>query len=654
MQSLPQFFPRRRFGRIAPFAATSRFRGFSSVLGSILAGAASFSFAIHAEAALSASSVDRKDLSEMSLEQLSGIVVTSVSKRAEKLSAAPASIFVISADDIRRSGAMSLPEALRLAPNLDVARVDANQYAISARGFNSITANRMLVLIDGRAVYSPLFAGVFWDAQHVMLEDVERIEVISGPGTALWGANAVNGVINVITRSAQETQGALVSATAGTHENDLAARYGAPLGERGHFRVFARHGDREHTSRENGTDIRDASRRTQGGFRADWVEASRALTLQGDAYTSTIDQVPAAREISGSNILLRWNEVLEDGSRWRLQTYMDRTDRRSPTVYDDALTTFDIDFLHTLPQGKTHTLLWGGGYRRNRDRFENAAQLLLPADKDLRLSNLFVKDIIALKEDLELTVGARLERNDYTGTEFLPNARISWRRDEEMLLWGALSRSLRTPSRVDRDYYSASIVGGSDFRSEVATVIETGIRAQPSMHLTYSVTAFHHHHEKLRSAEPKEGRLIFENRIEGTSSGIEAWGTYQVSKYWRIAAGTVWLHQDLKPTADSRDTGFGVVILGNDPKSWSSIRSSWDLSPRHELDVNLRHVGARANPQVPSYVALDARLGWRLAKDVEVSLLLQNLLDARHAEWGNPANRAEYERGAFLKVVWRP
>jgi iron complex outermembrane receptor protein len=605
-------------------------------------------------AAIQASDVDRSNLPELSLEQLSGIVVTSVSKRAEKLSAAPASIFVITGDDIRRSGATSLPEALRLAPNLDIARADANQYAISARGFNSTTANRMLVLIDGRAAYSPLFSGVFWEAQHVMLADVERIEVISGPGSTLWGANAVNGVINVITRNAQETQGLLVSAGAGTHEGEAAARYGSTVGQRGHFRVFAQHGDRDNTSREAGPEIRDSANFSQGGFRADWIEASRALTLQGDAYRSSIDQIPSAREISGSNVLARWNEVLADGSRWKLQAYVDRTDRRAPTQYDDTLTTFDVEFLHALPAGKTHTLLWGGGYRQSRDQFESASQALVPGEKDLRLSNIFVQDSISLAADLELTFGAKVERNVYTGSEFLPSARLSWRRDEDMLLWSALSRSLRTPSRVDRDFFSATITGGSNFQSEVATVFEAGIRAQPSMHLTYSVTAFQHRHDKLRSAEPMGGLLIFENRIEGTSTGIEAWGTYQVAKNWRIVAGAVRLHQDLKPRGDSNDPGIGVGFLGNDPKSWSSVRSSWDISPRHELDVSVRHVGARANPQVPGYVALDARMGWKVARDVEVSLLLQNLLEARHPEWGSAANRAEYERGAFLKVVWRP
>lgn len=599
----------------------------------------------------------RKDFPELSLEQLSGIVVTSVSKRAEKLSTAPSSVFVISAEDIRSSGATSLPEALRLAPNLDVARADANQYAISARGFNSLTANRMLVVIDGRAVYSPLFAGVFWEAQDVMLEDVERIEVISGPGTTLWGANAVNGVINVITRGAQETQGALVAAGGGTRKSKASARYGGSLGERGHYRMYAQYIDRSHTRRESGSDIRDASTHTQAGFRADWVEPSRALTLQGDAYRSQIDQVPAAREISGSNLLARWNELLRDGSRLRAQAYLDRTDRRVPTNYDDSLETIDIEFQHALKPGTRHTFLWGGGYRSSRDRFEHGAQLLIPAEKELRLSNVFVQDTIGLRSDLELTLGAKVERNVYSGTEFLPSARLSWRprldRDDDLLVWSSLSRSLRTPSRIDRDFFSAAIVGASDFQSEIATVFEAGLRGQPSADFSYSMTAFRHAHDKLRSLEPAGSGFMFGNQIEGTSSGLEAWGAYRISKTWRVTAGAVVLHQDLKPGPGSRDTGLGVTLLGNDPKTWSSVRSIWDITPRHEFDLNLRHVGSRPNPQVPGYVALDARLGWHVTSEVDVSLVLQNLFDARHPEWGAPASRAEYERGAFLKIVWR-
>lgn len=600
----------------------------------------------------------RKDFPELTLEQLSGIVVTSVSKRAEKLSTAAASVFVIGADDIRRSGATTLPEALRLAPNLDVARADANQYAVSARGFNSITSNRMLVLIDGRAVYSPLFSGVFWDAQEVMLEDVERIEVISGPGTTLWGANAVNGVINVITRGAQETQGMLATAGGGTQESNAAARYGGTLGERGHYRLYAQYRDRSNTSRENGPAIRDASTRAQAGFRADWVEPGHALTLQGDAYRSSLDQAPAARGISGSNLIGRWNQLLGDGSRLRAQVYFDRTDRRVPLTYDDSLQTVDVDLQYALKPGNVHTVLAGGGYRSSHDRFEGGLQQILPADKDLVLSNLYVQDTIALRPDLEVTLGGKFERNSYSGGEFLPSARVSWRplleAGEDLLLWSSLSRSLRTPSRTDRDFYSAAIVGGSDFQSEVSTVFEAGIRAQPTPAFAYSLTAFRHVHTKLRSAEPMAGRLVFDNLNEGTSTGLEAWGTYHVSKTWRMTAGAVVLHQDLRPGPGSLDTGAGVALLGNDPKVWSSLRSSWDLSPRHELDLNLRHVASRPNPQVPGYVTLDARVGWQVSNEVEVSLVLQNLLDAKHVEWGVSTNRAEYERGAFLKVVWRP
>jgi iron complex outermembrane recepter protein len=592
------------------------------------------------------------DLADLSLEQLGNIIVTSVSRREEPLADAPASIFVITADDIRRSGAASLPEALRLAPNLEVARADANQYAISARGFNNTLANKMLVLIDGRTVYTPLFSGVFWEAQEVMLEDVDRIEVISGPGTTLWGANAVNGVINVITRSAKDTQGALIAAGGGNRERGADVRYGGSLSAAGHYRLYGMYVDRSNTERAGGTPIRDASNKGQVGFRADWESA----TFQGDAYSGRIDQQPAGREISGVNLLGRWQRSLGNESGIRLQAYYDHTERFQPATFKEQLDTFDLEFQHALRPSPRQTLVWGAGYRYALDRVENSAPLaFLPPDRDLRWANVFVQDQIALRNDLDLVAGVKVETNSYTGAELLPNLRLGWRPGRNRFVWGAVSRAVRAPSRIDRDFFIPAnppfmLAGGPEFESEVADVFELGYRAQPSTALSYSVTAFHGRYERLRSLEPEPGGAQLENKIRGTNTGVEGWATWRPASIWRLSGGLVVMHEELELQADSRDIG-GLAALGNDPSHWWSLRSGLDITPRLELDVMLRRVGALPNPSVPAYTAVDLRLGWRPTGQVEVSLTLQNLFDPGHAEWGAPANRAEYDRSVFLKLV---
>lgn len=597
-------------------------------------------------------------LADMSLEQLAEVIVTSVTRREERLADAAASVFVINAEDIRRSGAASLPEALRLAPNLQVARIDAHQYAISARGFNSSTANKLLVLIDGRTVYTPLFSGVFWDAQQVMLEDVERIEVISGPGGTLWGANAVNGVINVITRTARDTQGTLVAAGAGNLTQRAAARTGGALGEDGHYRVYGQIFDRAHSERENGSRARDAGQTGHGGFRADFGSDAERLTLQGDGYRGRIEQVPGKREISGANLLARWDQRLANGSSLHLQTYYDHTERDHPGVFREKLDTFDIEFNHALQPAVGHKLIWGGGYRYSRDRVGNSAALaFLPAERDLKQGNLFIQDQIVLRYDLDFTVGLKAESNPYTGFEYLPNLRLAWRPGRNSLLWSALSRTVRAPARIDRELFipgnpDVAIAGGPNFRSEIANVFEIGYRAQPTQAVSYSVTAFHHDFDRLRSVEATPIGGVLENRIAGTVSGIEAWGSYRVSEAWRLSGGLVEMRRNLQREPGSADVR-GLAALGNDPERTLMLRSAFDLTLRHELDFTVRHVGALPDPAVPSYTAVDARVGWRPSPDIEVSLSLQNMFDAGHAEFGSAATRSEFERSVFLKLLWR-
>ncbi|MEP7156299.1 MAG: TonB-dependent receptor [Betaproteobacteria bacterium] len=595
-----------------------------------------------------------EDLAELSLEQLGNILVTTVSKREEKLSSANAAIFVITSEDIRRSGATTLPEVLRMAPNLDVARADTNTYAISARGFNTLTANNMLVLVDGRAVYSILYSGVFWEAQQVMLEDVERIEVISGPSTTLWGANAVNGVINIITRSARDTQGTLVAGGGGNRESGGAVRYGGEAGG-AQYRVYGRYTDFNNASRAGGIAIRDSAHTAQAGFRADWGSLQDGFTLQGDYYRSDIDQFPQGREITGANLLGRWQRQLADGSRLRVQGYFDRAERDIPTQYHDVIDTWDFDFQHVLAPGTVHNFIWGGGNRLARDRFTGSPALMfIPGDRALHLSNIFAQDSIALPHNTEITAGVKLEHNSYTGTEFMPNLRLTWRPSPDLTLWTSLSRALRTPSRLDREYSTPAFAGNANYESEITNVIEAGFRSQPMAGFSYSVTAFHNMHDRIRSIESGITRLVLGNGIEGTTTGAGAWGNYQAARNWRLSAGAAWQHLSLQRKAGSLDAGLGVTAAGNDPRHWASLRSLWDITPQFELDVTVRHVGARPSPVVPSYTAADVRLGWHISRALELSLTLRSANEEEHTEWGAPANRAVFERNAFVKLVWRP
>ena len=596
------------------------------------------------------------DLADLSIEELGNIQITSVSRHAERLSDAAASIFVITGEDIRRSGATRLAEALRLAPNLEVARVSASSYAISARGFNSTVANKLLVLIDGRTVYTPLFSGVFWDAQDVMLEDVERIEVISGPGATLWGANAVNGVINVITRRASDTQGAFAYAQGGNLERGAGARYGDAEGNVS-YRAYGRVFDIFNTSTANGTTQSDAWSKAQAGFRADWGTAANGFTLQGDGYRGSLDQVSDQNShISGANLLGRWNRDLAAWGSLQVQAYVDQTERDIPGVFAEHLNIFDFEFQHGLKALAGHRLSWGGGYRYGYDHVTNGAVLaFLPAYQRMRWANVFAQDEIALLHNLQLTLGSKFENNYYTGTEHLPSARLAWKPQPQRLIWGAVSRALRAPSRIDRDFFvtagPAQFAGGPDFASEVVKVFELGYRDQPLPQAAYSISVFHNIYDKLRSVEPvSPPTSVLGNKMEGTGDGLEAWGSYQAARNWRVNAGAFFLRQRLRFKPDSGDTN--VSAAGNDPAHQWLLRSSFDLPNRTQLDVAVRRVGALPNPSVPAYTAVDVRYAWQLLRELEVALIGQNLFASSHAEFGNAATRSEMARGAYAKLRW--
>jgi len=537
--------------------------------------------------------------------------------------------------------------------------VDSSQYAITARGFNSTTANKLLVLIDGRSVYTPLFSGVFWDVQDTLIEDIERIEVISGPGGTLWGSNAVNGVINIITRRSQDTTGGLVSLGAGTAERGAGVRYGAKVGENATFRIYGKGFDRDNTTRGNGTDVEDAWKKGQLGFRTDWSRGSDALTLQGDGYTGTIDQVGDDKSISGANLLGRWNRTFQDGSALQVQGYFDRTRRVYPGTFGELLDTYDIEAQHRFQVGARQEITWGGGYRMMHDAVTNSVGLaFLPNVRPLTLINGFLQDSIALHERLKLTMGVRLESNSYTGLEVQPNVRLAWKFRDDALLWSAVSRVVRTPSRLDTDLFAPNqapflIAGGPNFKSEKLIAYEVGYRAQLTPQASFSVSTFYNVYDDLRSIEPGPGGALpftFTNKMKGYTYGVETWGSYRVFDWWRMSAGYNYLKEKLGFDADSRDSN--TAAAGNDPAHQFSVRSAINLPHNLDWDVGLRVIGALASPDVGHYVTLDTRLGWTVMNGIELSLIGYNLLDHDHPEFGAGTTRSEVARAFYAKLVW--
>jgi iron complex outermembrane recepter protein len=614
----------------------------------------------------------KPSLVNLGLEDLMKIEVTSVSKRPERLLDAAASIYVITGEEIRRAGVTSLPEALRLAPNLQVAQVSGPGYAITARGFNATSANKLLVLIDGRSVYTPLFSGVFWDAQDVLLEDVERIEVISGPGGTLWGVNAVNGVINVITRSAKDTRGGLLAAGAGNREADAAMRYGAPLGDDGNYRVYAKYFQRNHTETADGKTKDDAWHKSQAGFRADWERAIGQFTIIGTAYKGTEGQPQSGAAamsgvtlptipISGVNLTASWKHAIGPSSDITLEAYYDRTERTIPPTFGDKLNIFDVQLLHSLRLGRMHNVAWGAEYRYGMDRVHNSSSFaFLPANLNQKWASLFGQDEMTLWKNVRLSIGARVEHNDYTGSEFLPNARFAWKAATGHMLWAAASRAVRAPSRLDRDTYVPAsppflLAGGPNFRSETATVYELGYRGQPTTTVDYSITTFYAEYDHLRTTEvaPSRRSFFLGNGMKGTTSGVEVWSTYQATRAWRLSAGFSGLRERLRLKPGSNDTNGVSSQEGKDPAQSWRLRSSLDLPYNIEFDVIGRRVSELTFPLVPGYTAVDVRCGWRPSRALEVSLTAQNLFDRGHGEFASAATRTEFGRSVFIKISSR-
>lgn len=609
-------------------------------------------------------------LKRLSVEQLMDIEVTSVSKHAERLADAAASIQVITSEDIRRSGATSLPEALRLATNLEVAQIDARQWAISARGFNAITSNKLLVLIDGRAVYTPLFAGVFWDAQNANLADIERIEVISGPGATQWGANAVNGVVNITTRRAQETQGLELHAAAGNElESAGDIRFGGTFGRWYHreYASYSREGD---VVLSDGRSVPTGWHHGQAGFRVDGEPSGAdALTVLGDAYHASAEQ-PAPGEIglSGANLLGRWVRALPEGAQWQLQAYVDHQHREIPSAFEERLDTYDIDFQHRGRVGERHDVTWGAGYRLIDDRIGNSAALaFLPPDVRRQWASAFVQDEIDLPwPGMRVTIGSKVEHNDYTGFELQPSARLSWRVSDADTIWAALSRAVRTPSRVDREAYVPGVppyllAGGAGFESEELLACELGYRTQELRHTAVSVSAFYNDYDQLRSLEqaspPAPFPVTIGNGLRAQAYGAELVAEYQPVSGWRLRLGYTELRIHFSHRPGSTDPNEGTSE-SHDPHRQIALRSLLDLTPAWQFDASYRFVSRIDNQDVPGYSELDARLAWQPTPSLELALSGKNLLHDRHAEFGVITQdladtRKEIERSAFIELTWR-
>jgi len=628
-------------------------------------------------------------LKKLTLTELMDLDVTSVAKKPEPYIEAPAAIQVITGDDIRRSGASSIPDALRLADNLTVAQKTSHSWAISARGFNTDLANKLLVLVDGRSVYTPLYSGVFWDQLDYLLEDVDRIEVVSGPGGTLWGANAVNGIINVISKSAKDTQGFYVESGGGTQLRDfVGVRYGGKLAPNVSFRVYGKFFDRGNQVLPNGNEAQDSWRMGRGGFHIDATPSSRnALTLQGDVYSGdeNLSQGRNSR-FSGGNILGRWSHTFADSSSLSLHFYYDRTHLNLPapgnafapagTLIDD-LDTYDLDFQHRFHLGERNQFVWGLGYRFTHDVVENAPALaFLPATLNHHQLSGFAQDELMLTNRLSLTLGTKVEHISYTGFEFEPSARLAWTPTGRQTIWAAISRAIRAPSRVDRDIRLPTpafapivnniLIGGANFKSETVIAYELGYRAQLGPKVSGSISTFYNVYDNVRSTSvsPPPARfglpLFYENNLEGQTYGIELSVNYQALDWWRLHGGYNFLKEDIHVKSGHRDFNNALNETA-DPEHQFSIRSSMDLPKKIELDAGLRWVDSfrfnknRVPATVPNYFELDLRLGWHPHKDLELSIVGQNLLHDHHLEYvisgSNP--REEIVRSVYGKVTWR-
>jgi iron complex outermembrane receptor protein len=628
------------------------------------AGAAHAQTSVIARAAYEQPSIS--ELGQLSIEQLADLPVTSVAKRAEPLGQAPAAIYVITHEEIERSGALTLPEMLRLAPNLQVFQTSGSNYVVTARGFSGNQAaqsftNQLLVMIDGRSVYTPLYSGVYWDMQDVLPADVDRIEVISGPGAALWGANAVNGVINIITRKASDTQGLRLDAGSGSQATAWDARYGGKLGDRFAYRLYFRDYAARDTVTVAGLGADDHWQRQQAGFRLDWTPtAADAVTLEGDGYQGT-EAAPASADerILGRNLTGRWTRDLSGFGSLQVQAYYDHTERGAVASSGDFwLDTWDIDAQHSFAIGR-NAVVWGGGGRFSRYRIDGTESLLFsPASRDLNLGNLFVQDTVSITDKARVTLGLKLEDDPYSGLSILPNLRASYTLDGGALLWAAVSRAVRSPTPFDRDVIekvgsAVFLTGNSDFDPVSLTAYETGVRSELGTRASLSASIYYNVYGDIRSIETTPVTftpLYWGNRIQGQTWGLEAWADYRVADWWRLGAGVNLMGERFrfKPGASGL---LGLSQVGDDPGQTAKLTSSMTLPHRVTVDASLRYYSALPDPGVPAYADASARISWAMTDRLRVAVSGENLLNPQHEEFPAPGADAA-PRSVFVSLSW--
>jgi iron complex outermembrane recepter protein len=680
MMNSPFLIKEPGFGRWIRFGRTLCFLA-------IAAGAAS-----GAPAQESRAIADIRTLKRLSIDELMAIEVTSVSRSAESYRGAAAALTVITAEDIARSGATTIPDLLRGVPGLYVARETANTWAVSARGFSSINSEKLLVQSDTRSIYTPLVSGVLWNVQDYFLPDLERIEVIRGPGAALWGSNAVNGVINITTKSARDTHGTLVEASAGNEERlSVAARHGGETRGGIHFRVFGKYFERDDSFHTTVSD--DAWRLGHAGFRADWAAGAQdEFTVQGDLYHGEVGQLaPAIRvgnrpgptgeleaTVAGGNILGRWRRTFSDSSDLQFRAYYDRTHRDDPSFTDD-LHTVDLDLQHRFAPASHHEIVWGANYRytSNVNRGKVIFRLRPESSQD-QLFSAFVQDQISWRDVLRVTVGTKAEHNDFSGFELQPSVRAAWDLTGRQTVWAAVSRAVRIPTRLERDISVDAtnpagnpvvrLLGNDEFEAEKLVSYELGYRWRAADTLHLDVSLFENHYDGLASLElgttftdPTDGRTIIpivnRNLTAGRAQGVETLVTWSPLDRWRLSASHSFFTMNLD--AAGQDMNRGRFYEGATPRHQYSLASHWILPGGWELNAQFRRIGAlRRLPQIsngagiPGYSELDIHLSWQATDQIRISVTGQNLLHDHHVEFGAPATRGEIERGVYAKVAW--
>lgn len=595
------------------------------------------------------------DLKKLTLEELMNIEVVSVSNRPEKLREVASAVQVITGRDIKRSSTTRLPEAMRLASNLQIAQANSHDWAITARGFNGlpsaggILANKLLVMIDGRSVYSPLFGGVYWDVQNALLEDIDRIEVVSGPGGTLWGANAVNGVINIQTKSAKETQGFYFSGTAGTFLQDNAElRSGIKVDSNTFLRVYAQHFDQKATVLDNKTSAYDRWRSTQGGFRMDsYPSGSDIVTLQGDFYEGVENKGTRLAKVDGQNILGRFTHNFSDKSDLKVQMYFDRTWRETPnaipTPFNYELRTYDIDVQHRFPLGKRQNIVYGIGYRLQSDR---ASKSLIPLNRQMPMYSAFIQDEMNYRW-FKFTLGSKFLDNIYSGFEYQPCVRIAITPNSNHTLWTAVSRSVRIPSRFDAD-----LLAPVKFKSEKVIAYELGYRLSPIDRLTLSFATFFNNYRDVRSLNSYPSPpVVLANSQRAESYGAEINGIFHASTWWQLRAGYTYFKKNLFAT-DEHVLPASKEFEGVDPENQFMFQSIMDVTEKLGIDLTGRYIDDLPTTSItshtPAYFTFDIRVAYQLGH-FEISICGQNVVEEQHNETG----ASRIPRSIYGKTVLR-